>query len=76
MINAQLLEANVLDELCLTISPNLVGAGGGNTIMGAPQLVDLAPLALTSLLEEEGFLYLRYLVGPPPVAFHAGRVGT
>ena len=55
----QLLAADLLDELCLTVSPTLAGAG--------PQLFpdpldELAQLDLAGLLEDDGFLFHRYLV--------------
>ncbi len=56
---AQLLSAGLLDELCLTVSPRLAGAG--------PQLFpkpldQLAQLELAGLLEDDGFVFHRYLV--------------
>jgi riboflavin biosynthesis pyrimidine reductase len=48
------------DELCLTISPLLVGPGPGRIVGGMP--FDGAPrgLSLHSLLEEDGALFARY----------------
>ena len=58
-LNAPLLEAGLVDELCLTLSPVLVGAD-------APGLVsDLSrgrELTLEQVLEHDGELYLRYAV--------------
>jgi riboflavin biosynthesis pyrimidine reductase len=62
-LNAQMVEANIVDELCLTISPVLVGAGGGATIVGDARLARMVGMTLTSVLEEEGFLFLRYGLG-------------
>ena len=60
-LNAALIEAGLIDELCLTISPLLVGGGGGSRIMGAAALPQPAGLSLASVLEEDGYLFLRYL---------------
>jgi riboflavin biosynthesis pyrimidine reductase len=50
--------AGHLDELCLTISPQLVGGDARRILAGAP--VDV-PLALGHLLEEDGVLLARYV---------------
>ncbi|WP_344600255.1 pyrimidine reductase family protein [Streptomyces glaucus] len=55
----QLVAADVLDELCLTVSP-LLAAGGAQRIAGGPSLAVPRRFALVSLLEEEGFLFGRY----------------
>ena len=56
---AQLLAAGVLDELCLTTSPTL--AGDGPHLFPEP-LDTLARLELAGLVEDDGFLFHRYLV--------------
>jgi riboflavin biosynthesis pyrimidine reductase len=55
-----LLEAGLVDELCLTVSPLLTGPGTGRIVAG--RLVDGAPfpLSLLHLLEEDGALLHRY----------------
>ncbi|MFH9676837.1 pyrimidine reductase family protein [Streptomyces sp. NPDC017405] len=55
----QLIAAEVLDELCLTVSPTLT-AGGAQRIAGGPAVAVPHRFALVSLLEEEGFLFSRY----------------
>lgn len=59
-LNAPLLESGLVDELCLTLSPSLVGSD-------APGLVsDLShghDLTLEQVLEQDGELFLRYAVG-------------
>lgn len=55
----QLIAAEVLDELCLTISPMLT-AGGAQRIAVGPSVAVPHRFALVSLLEEEGFLFSRY----------------
>ena len=54
-----LLEDGLIDEICLTLSPQLVGSGPG-LLPGAFR----APLALTRAAEHEGMLFLRYRVLP------------
>jgi riboflavin biosynthesis pyrimidine reductase len=59
----QLAAAELLDELCLTVSPLLAGPGAGR-IVASPSL-DLPssptrPLSLAHVLEDDGFLLSRY----------------
>jgi 5-amino-6-(5-phosphoribosylamino)uracil reductase len=68
---AQVAGAARLDELCLSISPQL-RAGDSGRILSGPELPgDVGmPLLLHSLLTEDGYLFARYLVGagsPPRV---------
>ena len=62
-LNATLLQDGLIDELCLTVSPTLVGGGGGARIMGAAALPEIVGMRLATVLEEDGFLFLRYLLG-------------
>lgn len=55
----QLVAAGVLDELCLAVSPMLT-AGDAQRIAGGPSVAVPHRFVLTSLLEEEGFLFTRY----------------
>ncbi|MFD0308718.1 pyrimidine reductase family protein [Streptomyces sp. NPDC127119] len=55
----QLVAADVLDELCLTVSPMLT-AGDAQRIAGGPSVAVPSRFELTSLLEEDGFLFSRY----------------
>ncbi|MFI0235244.1 pyrimidine reductase family protein [Streptomyces sp. NPDC016845] len=55
----QFVAAQVLDELCLTMSP-LLTAGGAQRIAGGPGPAVPERFELASLLEEEGFLFSRY----------------
>jgi len=57
--NGALAGAGVLDELCLTVAPWLV-AGDAKRIVTGPPLVPPPALALRSLCEEDGYLFLRY----------------
>lgn len=56
----QFVAAGVLDELCLTLSP-LLTSGDAQRIVGGPGLKVPERFALASLLEEDGFLFARYL---------------
>jgi riboflavin biosynthesis pyrimidine reductase len=56
--------AGLADELCLTLSPLLAGAGGPR-IVGGPPLPAPERLTLVGLLEEDGALFLRYRVAAP-----------
>jgi riboflavin biosynthesis pyrimidine reductase len=58
-LNAQLAAAGLLDELCLTLSPLLVG-GDAKRILAGPSLVTGPGWRLHSLCEQDGFLFLRY----------------
>ncbi|MFJ6571059.1 pyrimidine reductase family protein [Streptomyces sp. NPDC091292] len=55
----QFVAAQVLDELCLTVSPMLT-AGDAQRIAGGPALTVPERFALGSLLEEDGYLFGRY----------------
>lgn len=55
----QFVAAGVLDELCLTLSPMLT-AGDAQRIAGGPSMAVPERFALTSMLEEAGFLFTRY----------------
>ncbi|MEV6113221.1 pyrimidine reductase family protein [Streptomyces sp. NPDC052109] len=55
----QLIAAEVLDELCLTLSPT-VTAGDAQRIAGGPPIAVPHRFELVSLLEEAGFLFGRY----------------
>ena len=57
-LNAQLAHADLLDELCLTLSPRVV-AGDGPRILAGPELPEPLEPRVTQLLEEDGFLFLR-----------------
>ncbi|MFG2121297.1 pyrimidine reductase family protein [Streptomyces sp. NPDC048710] len=55
----QLVAADVLDELCLTVSP-MLSAGDAQRIAGGPSVAVPRRFELASLLEEDGFLFSRY----------------
>jgi riboflavin-specific deaminase-like protein len=52
------LRAGVVDDLCLSVSPMLVGAAG--TRLLGEELADRIPLDLRQVLEEDGLLFTRY----------------
>ena len=58
-LNGLLASASVLDELCLTLSPNLA-SGDAKRILAGATLDDLARLRLRSVCEEDDYLFLRY----------------
>jgi riboflavin biosynthesis pyrimidine reductase len=57
-LNAQLLAAGCIDELCVTVSPRAVG-GTAKRIATGPDGSDHR-LELLHVLEEDGFLFTRY----------------
>ncbi|QMV21367.1 pyrimidine reductase family protein [Streptomyces sp. SCUT-3] len=52
--------AGVLDELCLTIAP-MVTSGDASRIMSGPGLDEPRRFSPASILEEDGFLFTRYV---------------
>lgn len=63
---AQLLEAGLLDELCLTVGPMMAGPGAGRIVAGTPATGTAAsslplPLTLAHALADDGFLICRYV---------------
>lgn len=59
----QLAAAGLLDELCVTVSPVLASGTAGRIVQGTTQ-AGLPRLALAHVLEDEGFLFCRYLMQP------------
>jgi riboflavin biosynthesis pyrimidine reductase len=60
-LNAEVVHSGLLDELCLTLSPRLV-AGSGPRVVAGPELDPPLGVEVTSLLEEDGFLFFRLTV--------------
>lgn len=56
-INGQLAAADLIGDLCLTVSPILIG-GDASRILNGPAA--LTQLRLVHVLEDEGFLFTRY----------------
>ncbi|MEJ7703477.1 MAG: pyrimidine reductase family protein [Geodermatophilaceae bacterium] len=64
---ATALKAGIVDELCLTLSPMLTGPGAGRIVAG-PELPIRAEMSLRHVLEEDGYLFLRYDLRQEPAA--------
>ncbi|MEO3812214.1 pyrimidine reductase family protein [Sphaerisporangium sp. B11E5] len=60
-INAQLAAAGLVDELCLTVSPLLIGGDAARILDGPPSHT---PTTLSHVLEEDGFLFCKYTREP------------
>ena len=58
-LNAAMAEADLVDEINLTISPLIVGGAGKRLTSGAPDM--LRRFTLEHVLEDDGFLFLRYV---------------
>lgn len=59
ILMAHLIAAGRLDELCLTLSPLLV-SGDAPRITDGPPIAHATQMTLSTLLEEDGFLFLLY----------------
>ena len=53
-----LIDADAVDELCLTLSPTLVGGSAGRIVRGAPEAV--RRMRLLHAIPSEDFVFLRY----------------
>ncbi len=67
-----LVAADVVDELCLTVSPLLAGGPAPRIVDGAPPLAGL-PLTLGHILEDEGTLLTRWIRQPAPAPSTSAR---
>ncbi|MBI2704966.1 MAG: pyrimidine reductase family protein [Actinobacteria bacterium] len=63
-LNGSVLDAGVLDEVCLSFSPALVGGDSPRIFNGAS--AERRALALDRILEADGMLFYRYLSRPNP----------
>ena len=60
MLFGSFVERDMLDELCLTIAPSLVGGQGGRIAAGPGQvLTGMRPAHI--LTDHDGYLYTRYV---------------
>ena len=57
--NGQMVDAGLIDELCLSISPHLVGGPSPRIVNGSTSATPM-DLRLDRVLEHEGALFLRY----------------
>jgi len=60
---ARMVQAGAVDELCLSVSPLLMGPGAARITDGPAPWAEAATLTLAGLLEEDSALFLRYRVG-------------
>lgn len=61
---AEIATAGRLDELCLTVSPRITAGDAPRILNGTGPVA--APLRLGHILEDQDFLYLRYVREPTP----------
>jgi len=59
LVAAALAAEDLLDEVCLTIAPLVVGGDAGRILAG-PALEPAAAFELTSILTDDGYLFVRY----------------
>jgi riboflavin-specific deaminase-like protein len=59
-LNGVLAAGDLIDELCLTIAPTLVGGDVGTGLLGHVHLPDLLPMGLVHAFEDDGDMFLRY----------------
>lgn len=52
--------AGVVDELCLSLTPRLIGPGPSRIVAGPYEWTDGQDLELAGLLEDDGSLFMRY----------------
>lgn len=62
-LNASLLDADLIDEWCLTVDPRLAGGPSTRAVHAATE--GLRPQHLDRVLTEDGVLFLRYLRNRP-----------
>jgi riboflavin-specific deaminase-like protein len=69
-LNTELLSAGLIDELCLTVAPMLIGGPSPRGVFASSPLAKVVSLPLAHLLEDDSFLYFRYRAiagsGPRP----------
>jgi len=58
--NAQFAVAGLIDELCVSVAPRVVGGDSRRMVAGGPPVDDLG-FVLDHLLEDDGMLFARYL---------------
>jgi riboflavin biosynthesis pyrimidine reductase len=63
-LNGQLAAAGLLDEVCLTMSPLIVGGDARRILSGVGPAIP-SKLEMCSLCEQDGFLFLRFRPAQP-----------
>jgi len=63
-LNGQMLAADLVDEICLTVAPRFLAGRSDRVAEGGWAMRE--PWHLAHVLEDEGFLFLRYLRSPEP----------
>lgn len=61
-LNGELVAADLVDEICLSVGPTLVGGESARIVHG-PEITPV-PLVLQRVLEHDGALFLRYTRAP------------
>ena len=56
--------AGLVDEVCLTLSPMLIGGDAGRIVRGAPEMAREMRL-VHAISDDEGFVFLRYAAARP-----------
>lgn len=70
-----LTEADLVDEMDLSLAPLLAGPGAGRITAGLPSTIARRFELRTALLADDGYLFLRYLrAATDGVALHSARV--
>jgi riboflavin biosynthesis pyrimidine reductase len=64
-VNGDLARAGLIDELCLTVSPRVVGGDGARIMAGPAFDPPFAPV-VRHILEDDGFLFLRMSLREAP----------
>ena len=59
LLNAAMIEADLVDEINVTISPNVVGGDGPRLVQSSRDV--LQRYRLSHVCEDDGFLFLRYV---------------
>lgn len=60
-LNAGLVEADLVDEWCVTVAPAVVGGASHRVVHGADDVADHGDLELAQLLEADGVLFGRWI---------------
>ena len=64
-LNGALVDADLVDEWCVTLAPVIAGGSSARLVDGAAPVTERADLELASLLEADGVLFGRWLRATP-----------